>query len=327
MNPLIGVVIPVYNVENYLRKCIDSVLSQTYKNFEAILVDDGSNDNSGKICDEYASKDLRIKVFHKKNGGLSDARNYGVERSSADFITFIDSDDYVTEDYIEHLWYLMDKYNSDASCAMIKMVNDDQMFSLKNDSASAITLDAGQSIERICCTSFAAVGRLYKKKSLLKHKFPVGKLYEDIATVYKLICECNKVTFSDKQIYFWVQRDGSITHSGINESQLDIFWALDALYDYICAYFVQYKNAADFRYLMDTVYFLSLVCSRCKREESIKYFKIARKRVIPHLKGANERKEATLRYKLASLCIYLGYYPYKVLFELRKLQKVIIKKN
>lgn len=327
MNPLIGVVIPVYNVENYLGKCIDSVLSQTYKNFEVILVDDGSSDSSGKICDEYSLKDSRIKVFHKENGGLSDARNYGVERSSADLITFIDSDDYVTEDYIEYLWHLMDKYSSDVSCTMLKIVSNGQVFSLKNDSASVISLDAGQAIERICCTSAAAVGRLYKKKSLVKHKFPVGKLYEDIATVYKLICDCDTVTFSDKQVYIWVQREGSITHSGLNERQLDIFWALDELHNYVCKNFVQYKNAADFRYLMDTVYFLSLAYSRCERAERIKYFKIARKNVLPHIKGANERKEATLRYKVASLCIYFGYYPYKVLFELRKLQKAIIKKN
>lgn len=327
MEPLISVVIPVYNVENYLRKCIDSVLSQTYNNFEVILVDDGSTDNSGNICDEYASKDSRIKAFHKNNGGLSDARNYGVEHSDAELITFIDSDDYVTEDYIEYLWYLMEKYNSEISCAGSVRVDEGKAFSTNERDCVEAVLDVEHALERICCTSFGAWSRLYKKDILLKHKFPIGKLYEDIATVYKLIGDCATVAFSDKQIYIWVQREGSITHSGINERQLDIFWALDELYNYTCNNFGEYKNAANFRYLMDTIYFLSLVYSRCNRVERIKYFKIARKNVLPHLKGAVERKEATFRFKMASLCIYLGYFPYKMLYELRKLQKAIVKKN
>ena len=324
MNPLIGVVIPVYNVELYLRTCIDSILSQTYSNYEVVLVDDGSTDDSGKICDEYASKDPRIKVFHKKNGGLSDARNYGVAHSEADLISFIDSDDYVTEDYLEYLWHLMDKYNSDISGALLKRVDEGQTFSLKNDNISESVLDAGQSLEQICCTSFASVGRLYKKQILLKHEFPVGKLYEDIATVYKLICECSVVAFSDKQIYVWVQRKGSITHSGINERQLDIFWALDELYNYTCENFSKYKNAADYRYVMETIEFIGRAFNNCKATDSRKYFKIARNNVLAHLKGANKCNSSTFRYKLASLCIYLGYFPYRVLYELRRLQKIVI---
>ena len=107
MNPLISLVIPVYNVEKYLDKCMESVLAQTYDNFEVILVDDGSTDSSGKMCDGYAERDSRVTVYHKQNGGLSDARNFGVEHCNGDLVSFIDSDDYVTEDYLEYLWYLM----------------------------------------------------------------------------------------------------------------------------------------------------------------------------------------------------------------------------
>ena len=103
---LVSVILPVYNVEKYLIKCLDSVIRQTYQKLEIILVDDGSTDSSGKICDEYANKDGRIKVFHKKNGGLSDARNYGIERSTGEYLAFIDSDDYVDDDYIEFLMNL-----------------------------------------------------------------------------------------------------------------------------------------------------------------------------------------------------------------------------
>ena len=104
MEDLISVVVPIYNVENYIKKCVDSILSQTYKNLEIILVDDGSPDNCPQICDEYAQKDNRIKVIHKENGGLSDARNAGIDISKGKFITFIDSDDYIEKDYVEVLY-------------------------------------------------------------------------------------------------------------------------------------------------------------------------------------------------------------------------------
>ena len=109
MNPLISLIIPVYNVEKYLAKCMESVLAQTYDNFEAILVDDGSTDSSGKMCDEYAKKDTRVLVFHKENGGLSDARNYGVERAHGELVAFLDSDDFVSNDYLFHLYSLIQK--------------------------------------------------------------------------------------------------------------------------------------------------------------------------------------------------------------------------
>ncbi len=111
MLPLISVIVPVYKVEAYLPKAIDSVRHQTYKNLEIILVDDGSPDNCGHICEEYAAQDHRITVFHKKNGGLSDARNYGIERASGQFISLVDSDDYVDSDYVEYLYGLVRKYN------------------------------------------------------------------------------------------------------------------------------------------------------------------------------------------------------------------------
>lgn len=109
MNPLISVIVPIYNVEKYLARCVDSIVNQTYKDFELILVDDGSPDNSGKICDEYAKKDSRIKVVHKKNGGLSDARNAGMAVATGEYISFIDSDDYVSDDFFECLLDVMNK--------------------------------------------------------------------------------------------------------------------------------------------------------------------------------------------------------------------------
>ena len=321
LNPLISVVIPVFNVEKYLEKCVDSVLVQSYDNFEVILIDDGSTDSSGKICDRYAEKDSRISVYHKLNGGLSDARNYGVAHANGDLISFIDSDDYVTADYLDYLWYLMDKYHCDISCAAPKSVYDGAVAFLKEDNIKEAKLDTGRALERICCVSFGAWARLYKKQILLKHPFPVGKLYEDIATVYKLIDECEEVAFSDKQVYVWLQREGSITHAGINERQLDIFWALDELYDFMCKSYAAYKNAASYRYIMETIDFLSRVFNHCNEADKKKYFTIARKKALPHLKEASECWKASFRFKIASLGIYAGYFFYKMLFILKKIQK------
>ncbi len=320
LNPLISVVIPVFNVEKYLEKCVDSVLVQSYDNFEVILVDDGSTDNSGRICDKYAEKDSRIIVYHKSNGGLSDARNYGVAHANGDLISFIDSDDYVTADYLEYLWYLMDKYDCDISCALLKSVLEGRNISFEKKTIIEVKFDTGRALERICCISITPCARLYKKQVLLNHPFPVGRLYEDIATMYKLIGECREVAFSDKQIYIWVQREESITHSGINERQLDVFWALDELYDFMCKNYSVYKNAASYRYIIETKDFLSRVFNYCNEADRRKYFKIAREKALSHLREANKCWKASFRFKLVSLGIYAGYLPSKILFGLKGLR-------
>ena len=121
--PLITVIVPIYNVENYLKKCLNSIINQQYKKLEILLIDDGSTDLSGKIADEYAVKDNRIKVVHKENGGLSDARNYGLKIMTGEYVTFIDSDDYVTEDYISYMYGLLEKTIFKASLSLIFFIN------------------------------------------------------------------------------------------------------------------------------------------------------------------------------------------------------------
>ena len=121
--PLITVIVPIYNVENYLKKCLNSIINQQYKKLEILLIDDGSTDLSGKIADEYAAKDNRIKVVHKENGGLSDARNYGLKIMTGEYVTFIDSDDYVTEDYVSFMFNLLKQTNFTAPLAICSLIN------------------------------------------------------------------------------------------------------------------------------------------------------------------------------------------------------------
>lgn len=309
MNPLISIIIPVYNVEKYLDKCIQSVLTQTYDNFEVILVDDGSTDNSGKLCDEYAKRDNRVTVYHKSNRGLSDARNFGVEHCNADIVSFIDSDDCVSEDYLEYLWFLMYKYSCKVSCANNVKVMEGKSFSLKKDKIIEVKLDTAKALERICYTSVGAVARLYRKELLIKNPFPVGRLYEDLATTYKIISECDYIAFSDKPIYIWIQRENSITHRGIDERQFDIFTNVENMSQYYKDYFPNCKKAASAICIMAVIRFLTIVFQYCDKKEEKKYFRIARDFALPHFKNTFTDKKVLLRIKIACVAIWLGYCP------------------
>ena len=148
MNELITVVLPIYNVSAYLKRCIESVIHQTYENLDIILVDDGSTDDSGIICDEYASIDSRITVVHKENGGLSDARNKGIELAKGQFITFIDSDDYIDDDYVEYLYNLIKRYNTRMSICSHTVVYDNGTI-LNKETGEEDVLSSERVLERI----------------------------------------------------------------------------------------------------------------------------------------------------------------------------------
>ncbi len=216
MNPLISVIVPVYKVENYLDRCLKSIMEQTYKNLEIILVDDGSPDNSGKMCDEWAKKDGRIIVIHKENGGLSDARNEGTKAATGEYITYIDSDDYILKDYIEHLYINLVKYGADISCCDFERVD-------------RYIVDFDQESENISCISgreacsemltehgvyfVIAPCKLYKLSIAQKYEFPKGLLNEDEATTYKYLYESEKVCISNKKLYGYFQNQSGIMHN------------------------------------------------------------------------------------------------------------------
>ena len=228
MNPLISLVIPVYNVEKYLDKCMESVLAQTYDNFEVILVDDGSTDNSGKMCDEYAKRDSRVIVYHKPNGGLSDARNFGVEHCNADLVSFIDSDDYVTEDYLEYLWYLMNKYDSDVSSANYYRIQEGDRKDYSIDANFQLNDYSISKSEAITKLLYGVKGfgtsaciKLYKKELLYLFPFPYKKQPEDVAVMYKIIWKSNRVAIGTKSIYRYVQRNTSYVHSTLTDKKVN----------------------------------------------------------------------------------------------------------
>lgn len=229
MNELISVIIPIYKVEQYLKRCIDSVLGQTYKNLEIVLVDDGSPDGCGKICDEYAAIDNRVKVIHKKNGGLSDSRNVGIEISQGEYIAFIDSDDWIHKKYFEELYNLLKKSNSDISvCNFIRVSNENiRVDNSKQEVYEYSNIEAlEQFVGEFYVQMVIACGKLYKKDLFKEIRFPVGKLHEDEFTTYKVIFNAKKVILTTAQLYYYWQRQDSIMGVGFNiKGRLDVIEA------------------------------------------------------------------------------------------------------
>lgn len=214
-NSVVSVIVPVYNVERYLDRCIKSIRAQTYDNLEIILVDDGSRDKSSQMCDKYQVEDERIKVIHKKNGGLSSARNAGIQISTGKYITFIDSDDWIAENSIEYMVDLLETNHADiVSASYVLAKNENQKVS--NQSEVRI-MNKDQALEyffavgmRSRVSDYSACAKLYRKELFSNIEFPVGTLYEDYTTVVELISKCSVYVKSSKECYFYYQGGTSI---------------------------------------------------------------------------------------------------------------------
>lgn len=232
---LISIIIPVYKVEIYLEKCIQSVINQTYENLQIILVDDGSPDNCGKICDEYAQKDHRIEVIHKSNGGLSDARNKGLEIAKGEYIGFVDSDDYIEADMYEVLYNLLKQYNADVSICNFYTVSQGKI-SIKNADNGINEYNRIEILKEILLDKNIqsyAWNKLYKKELFDEIKYPIGKKYEDIGTTFYLLEKCNKVVVTGKSEYYYINRQDSIVNNVTESTITDYIELIMQRYDYI----------------------------------------------------------------------------------------------
>lgn len=229
---MISVIVPIYNVENYLENCINSILNQSYTDFELILVDDGSPDNCGKICDDYAKKDSRIKVIHKKNGGLSDARNIGIEAAKGEYISFIDSDDWIHKDFYLTLFNALSSSNSDiAICNFLKVSNDDIKDKIININPPVKTLSNLESLNDLYSDNYVnyivAWNKLYKANLFKDIRFPVGKIHEDEFTTPKVLFESNKIAIITEELYYYRQTPNSIMNRKFNVANLSFLEAIE----------------------------------------------------------------------------------------------------
>lgn len=213
---LISVIVPVYQVENYLNQCIESIIEQTYTNLEIILIDDGSKDNCPQICDDWSIKDKRIKVIHKKNGGLSDARNVGLDIAKGKYIAFIDSDDWVDSRYIELLYNSLIKSKADISACSIQKVYDADSVDPYNLNPKLQLVTPKEAIKDILYDrrfKTVAWNKLYSKEVLAGERFIVGRIHEDEFFSYKVFAKAQKLVFVDASLYKYRQRSGSIMSS------------------------------------------------------------------------------------------------------------------
>lgn len=229
MADLVSIVVPIYNVQHYLKKCIDSIVHQTYTNLEIILVDDGSPDQCGQICDDYAVKDNRIQVIHKENGGLSDARNCGMSLATGEYITFIDSDDFIHPRFIEVLLKVAQDKCADIVVGDFQLFQEDDAYHDKviseDDIDKAQILCSDQLyddafLKRETVRLTVAWGKIYQRKLWDGIQYPIGKIHEDTFTTYKLMERANRVVYLKEPLYYWRENPDSITRGKFTTKHL-----------------------------------------------------------------------------------------------------------
>lgn len=236
--PKISVIVPVYNVEKYIERCVDSIIGQTFSDFELILVDDGSPDNCGAICEEYAKKDSRIRVIHQQNGGLSVARNAGIEwalaNSDSEWITFIDSDDWVHKKYLEVL--LNGALQYDVAISMCWAVKTDgEEVESETFTANLRKVEDAYTYNGKFIASFAW-GRLYRKELFLTYRYPQGKLWEDMYVTHKVLFQFPEIAVIEQPLYYYYRNEQSIIRQEWSDKKMD------AIYAYEQEIFPYFKN-------------------------------------------------------------------------------------
>lgn len=243
---LISIIVPVYNVEKYLEKCVYSILNQSYKNLEVILVNDGSNDNSGKICDELSREDSRIKVYHKDNGGLSDARNYGVAKANGEYVGFVDSDDYIDQYMYENLYKAIRKYNTQiAECGITRVYKNNKLRPHYDGEEYSLVVDREGYLKEYLENRKvygAAVCKLLSIDLAKVLKFPDGKVYEDVFYTLELLKKVDKYTLISGNYYYYYIRGNSITTKKFSSRDMDYIEIIDKIGEYTLNNYTKLKE-------------------------------------------------------------------------------------
>lgn len=225
--PEISVIVPVYKVEKYLRRCVDSILAQSFSDFELWLVDDGSPDQCGVMCDEYAEKDARVKVIHKKNGGLSDARNAALDVMQGKYVFFVDSDDWITDDALENMYAALKRSGAKVVTGnMVSAYDDGSEREFYSPTQEEMILNGEEMLSTLLRPN--ACNRLYAAELFQTLRYPVGRLYEDAFVYHKILEQIDRMVLTGKTSYYYFVRLGSIMNMAYNIRFTDI---VDAVYD------------------------------------------------------------------------------------------------
>jgi glycosyltransferase involved in cell wall biosynthesis len=238
MNPKISIIVPVYKVEPYIHKCVDSILAQTFSDFELILVDDGSPDNCGSICDAYAEKDKRVKVIHKNNEGISTARNAGLDLAKGDYIGFVDSDDWIESDMYELLYNMCISNDCEIASCTSKIYYSDK--TVITGTHSLKILDKSEAMRVVIEGSLydeVVWTKLFKRSLLDGVRFPVGRVYEDTAFTYRVIHRSQRVCCIGEPKYNYVKRNGSTMDSATKNMRIDAILIYEEMFEFISEFY------------------------------------------------------------------------------------------
>ena len=316
---MVSIIVPVYKVEKEIKRCVDSILNQTYRNIEVILIDDGSPDHCPVICDDYARMDSRVKVIHKENGGLSDARNAGLDVAEGTYIAFVDSDDWVERDYIETLYVNAIKENADISIIGFSMVwesgkirrfsTDNEYYILNKEQAIRELLKQNKFYCMVC-------QKMYKAYIFENIRFPVGKLYEDVAISLPTFTKASKVVVSGVSKYNYFQRSTSIVNSKFNKDKLYFLECCRNIIDYSNENLKMYDKEAHTFYLRALMTFILQIYSVNNIENEI-ILKQLEKEIRQQKKYIWRESYLELRKKIVLTLIYF-HFPRKMLVALWK---------
>lgn len=308
--PLISVILPIYNVENYLQKCMESLFAQTYKNLEFIMVDDGSADKCAKLVENYLTRDSRVVVYHKENGGLSDARNYGIVRAKGEFITCVDPDDYVDCDYVEYLYKILKKYQTRMSIAQHRVRYDNGEVR-DNGVLGDEKIETEKCLERMLyhdVIDTSAWGKLYHRSLFESIRYPKGMLFEDIGTTYALMMQCDKIAVGYQSKYTYVFHNNSIVNGSFSIKKLDLLEMTDKMAKEVTERFPRLENAVLRRQVYARFSTLNQMINtndyKKQKKEIIAYIKKYRWRVI-------KDPFAPKRDKLAIVLLSFNYELYR----------------
>lgn len=248
MTPKISIIVPVYNVEKYLHVCINSILNQNFSDFELILVNDGSKDNSGQICDEFAKEDSRISVIHKKNGGLSSARNAGIDVAKGEYIGFVDSDDWIDKEMYEILYNNIVRHNAQISvCNLCIMKKNNEFIPNPEDDREIIFTTEEAMAELISNQklTFSACNKLFSKSLFQELRYREGIILEDMDLSYKLIYRANTITYTPKPLYFYRYNNTSILRGNFSVKRVDEYYVKKEMYEF---YAERFPNVSEYVY-------------------------------------------------------------------------------
>jgi glycosyltransferase involved in cell wall biosynthesis len=319
-NQIVSIIVPIYNSEKYLSKCIDSILHQNYKELQVILVDDGSTDKSGGICDNYRNMDPRVLVIHKANGGMSDARNEGLRHVIGYYTTFVDSDDYISPNMISSLLDTMNKHHADISICAIKKVYNYNCAPDDSCTQEIVQFSGEQAVENLDyhrVISASLPGKLFRSELFVGLTFAIGKRYEDLGVIYILLLNAKIVCYSPRIMYYYYQRHSSVMHQKFDAHSMDRIEMSQNQILYIKEDYPSLLIAAYTRLFISTVQTLRIIPLLGNRYRSER--KVIRKLIKQYRFIVAKNCNAKLETRLIAVLSYLGIIPIYILGPIWKI--------